>query len=235
MTSLWKPSILSRVRAWINVIWAGKCDSQFSHCHSTTSFSENVVVAKTSYQMLGILSFRDRWEGFNTSTEISVLSFVVKKKMSTMVSGVSIFREYARKRKIKCPPCSTPRPRIYKSSILSLSCQSKLLHSHQWYGTENLTAKTKRLTTKPKTSRQNQNYFVVALKYWILPWGFWFCRWVCCFCREVFVFAVRFLVLPWQLWATIQWSLFVCIQQPSRFLGIFSSSENVRHYHEISR
>ena len=31
-----------------------------SHCHSTTSFSENVVVAKKSYQMLGILSFSDR-------------------------------------------------------------------------------------------------------------------------------------------------------------------------------
>ena len=34
-----------------------KCDS---HRHSTTSFSENVVVAKTSCQMLGILSFSDR-------------------------------------------------------------------------------------------------------------------------------------------------------------------------------
>ena len=79
-----------------------------------------------------------------------------------MLSGVSIFKEYARKRKIKCPPHGTPRPRIYKSSLISLSCQGKLLHSHQW-------------------------------------------------------------------------SLFVCIGQPSGFLSIFSSSENVRHYHEISR
>ena len=39
---------------WANVILAGKCDS---HHNSTTSFSENVVVKKTSYQMLGILSF----------------------------------------------------------------------------------------------------------------------------------------------------------------------------------
>ena len=31
-----------------------------SHHHSTTSLSDNVVVAKTSYQMLGILSFSDR-------------------------------------------------------------------------------------------------------------------------------------------------------------------------------
>ena len=33
-----------------NVILAGKCDS---HRHSSTSFSENAVVEKTSYQMLG--------------------------------------------------------------------------------------------------------------------------------------------------------------------------------------
>ena len=39
-----------------------------SHRHSTPSFSENVVVAETSYQMLGI-----------SSTEISELTFVVKK------------------------------------------------------------------------------------------------------------------------------------------------------------
>ena len=96
--------------------------------------------------------------------------------------------------------------------------------------TENLTAKTKYLTTKPKPSRQNQRphgktkYFTAKTKYltakanthgktkailfllWsinlFLPWGFWFCR-------DVFVFAVRFLVLPWQLWATISTNLFV--------------------------
>ena len=49
-----------------------------------------------------------------------------------MLSGLSIFRECARKRKIKCPPCGTPRPQIYKKSLLSLYCRSKLLHSHQW-------------------------------------------------------------------------------------------------------
>ena len=82
--------------------------------------------------------------------------------------------------------------------------------------------KTKTLTAKPKTSRQNQilhsknqiphgkskysrqnqSYFVFAVKYLFLPWGFWFCR-------DVFVFAVRFLVLLWQLWATISTNLFV--------------------------
>ena len=33
------------------------------------------------------------------------------------------------------------------------------------------------------------------MKYLVLLWGFWFCR-------EVFVFALRFSVLPWHLWAT---------------------------------
>ena len=52
--------------------------------------------------------------------------------------------------------------------------------------------------------------FGFAVRFLFLPWGFRFCREVFCFCREVFgfavryfVFAMRFLVLPWQLWATI--------------------------------
>ena len=68
---------------------AGKYDS---HRHSTTSFSENIIVAKTSYQMLGISSFSNRERALPPSTEISELTFVVIK--STMkLSGVSIFRE----------------------------------------------------------------------------------------------------------------------------------------------
>ena len=44
------------------------------------SFSENVVVAKTNYKMLGILSFGDRQRALKPpSTEISVLTLVVKK------------------------------------------------------------------------------------------------------------------------------------------------------------
>ena len=38
-----------------------------------TGFSKNVVVAKTSYQMLEILSFSDRERALPLSTEISVL------------------------------------------------------------------------------------------------------------------------------------------------------------------
>ena len=44
-------SILSSARAWTSVILAGKRDSRL---HSTRSFSENVVVAKTSYQILEV-------------------------------------------------------------------------------------------------------------------------------------------------------------------------------------
>ena len=43
------------------------------------SLSENVVVAGTSYQMLEILSFSERERALPSSTEISVLTFVVKK------------------------------------------------------------------------------------------------------------------------------------------------------------
>ena len=68
---------------------------------------------------------------------------------------------------------------------------------------KNLTAKTKYLTAKPKTSRQNQilhsknqtphgksKYPRQNQSYLFLLWSIWFCR-------EVFGFAVTFLVLPW--------------------------------------
>ena len=47
-------SIVSSARASGSVILAGKRDSRR---HSTTSFSESVVVAGTSYQMIEVLSF----------------------------------------------------------------------------------------------------------------------------------------------------------------------------------
>ena len=69
------------------------------------------MVAKTSYQMLGILSFSDRERVLPPSTEISKLTFVVKKS-TMMLSGVSFFREQAGKLEIKCRPRNRPRPRI---------------------------------------------------------------------------------------------------------------------------
>ena len=68
---------------------AGKCGSRR---HSTPSFSENVVVTKTSYQMLGVSSFSDREGALPPSREISVRTFVVNKS-TTKLSGVFIFRE----------------------------------------------------------------------------------------------------------------------------------------------
>ena len=59
---------------------AGKCGSL---CQSTTSLSENVIVAKTSYQMLEILSFSDQERALPPSTEISVLT---KVKLSSSLS-----------------------------------------------------------------------------------------------------------------------------------------------------
>ena len=74
-------------RARTSVIWAGK----FGHRrHSTTSFSANVVVAKTSQQMLEVLSFFDRESMQPPSLKITELTFLVKYgKME--LSGKSIF------------------------------------------------------------------------------------------------------------------------------------------------
>ena len=64
-------------------ILAGKRDSRR---HSTTSFSETVVVAKTSYQMLEFLSFCDRERALTLSIKIQLM------KTSTMkLSGMSTF------------------------------------------------------------------------------------------------------------------------------------------------
>ena len=62
-----------------------------------TSFSENVVVAKTSYQMLGILSFSDEERALRLSTRISELTAFVAKKKFNYAFRVSIFREETRK------------------------------------------------------------------------------------------------------------------------------------------
>ena len=73
------------MHARTNVNLAGKCDR---HRHSTTSFSENIVVATTSYQMLGILSFSERERALPPLTEISELTFVLKKNYNDASRGV---------------------------------------------------------------------------------------------------------------------------------------------------
>ena len=81
--------ILSSARGQTNVILAGKCDS---HRHYITSIRENVIEAKKSYQMLGIISFSDQERASPPATEINELTFVVRKS-KMMLSGVSRFRE----------------------------------------------------------------------------------------------------------------------------------------------
>ena len=56
-----------------NIILVGKCDS---NRHSTMSFSDNVIVAKTSYKMLGVLLFSDREMALPPLMEICILAFV---------------------------------------------------------------------------------------------------------------------------------------------------------------
>ena len=79
--------MLSSARARTNVILAGRCGSRRQ---STTSFSENVEVAETSYKMLKVLSFCDQERVQPPSLKVTVLTFLVKNgKMKP--SGESIF------------------------------------------------------------------------------------------------------------------------------------------------
>ena len=77
-------SILSSARAWANVILAGK---RGSRRHSTTSFSENVVVAGTSSIIL--------WpgKGLTVSNKNDRTYFSGEKQYN---EGLNIFREYAK-------------------------------------------------------------------------------------------------------------------------------------------
>ena len=68
-------SVLSSACAWTNVILAGKRGSP--RRHSTTNFSENVEVEKTSYQLFEALSFCDRESAYTSSLEVTVLTFLV--------------------------------------------------------------------------------------------------------------------------------------------------------------
>ena len=75
------PNRLCSALVRTNVILAGKCHDHKSR-HSTPSFSKNVGSGENkSCQVLGIfISFSDREMALPPSTEISELTFVVKKK-----------------------------------------------------------------------------------------------------------------------------------------------------------
>ena len=68
-------------------------------------------MAKTSYQLLGILSFRDRESALTLSAEKSELTFVVKKN-TIKLSGVSILENRRENLKINVTPSIRSRPRI---------------------------------------------------------------------------------------------------------------------------
>ena len=132
-------------------------------------------------------------------------------------------------------------------SIFTIQLLVVCLTLVRWPTMKNLTAKRKRLTAKRITSRwgkkkktrgKNKNLTAkwerlaakflryredililisFAVRSWLffLPWGY-------SFCGEVFLFAVRLILLPWQLWATdamwVGWDLAT--------LTKFTSSEN---------
>ena len=59
-----------------------------SRRHSATSFSQSVVVAGTSYQILDVLAFCSRERAQLPSITITVLAFLVKKKYNEDFQGV---------------------------------------------------------------------------------------------------------------------------------------------------
>ena len=59
-----------------------------SRCHSTTSFSESVVVAKTSYKILEVLAFFSRERSQPPSRMIAVLTSLAQKS-AMKLSGIS--------------------------------------------------------------------------------------------------------------------------------------------------
>ena len=82
-------SILSSARAQASVSLAGKLGSRR---HSTTSFSENVIMAETSYQMLKVLSFCDQERAKPPSEKVSVLTFLVKKYTMKICGVYNVLR-----------------------------------------------------------------------------------------------------------------------------------------------
>ena len=98
-------SILSIGQAWTSVILAGKRDSLR---HSTTSFSEEVVVAGTSYQMLESFSILVSGEGL-TSCSINNPANFFGEKSTVKLSWVSFFVwEHEQKLEVKSRTCTRP-------------------------------------------------------------------------------------------------------------------------------
>ena len=65
----------------MSVILAGKHDSRR---RSTAGFGQNVVVEETSHQMFEVLSLYVRKRAYPPTIKITMLTFQVKKKKSSM-------------------------------------------------------------------------------------------------------------------------------------------------------
>ena len=90
-------------------IWAGSRDSRR---HSTSSFSENVVVVETTYQMLEVLLLQVRLgDGLTSSIENNNANFSGEISASKL-SGMSFIRVSAKKGKVKSRIRCRSRPRI---------------------------------------------------------------------------------------------------------------------------
>ena len=115
----------SNARTRTNVILAGNVVAVVS---CTASFSENVVVAQTSYQMLGILSFSDRERASPPSTEISVLTgvYILKNRLEklnvvlvvVLASSSKLKRARRGPRQTKCESC-LPKGKAVQNQVFS--------------------------------------------------------------------------------------------------------------------
>ena len=85
----------------------GKRDSRR---HSTTGFSENVVVAGTSYQLLEVLSFCYRESAKPSPIKVNSLIFQVKK--STIKLSRLLFEITRKNLKLNPVLVLVPRPQI---------------------------------------------------------------------------------------------------------------------------
>ena len=100
---------------------------------------------------------------------------------------------------LRWPTTVTAKPKTSLQKPNSLTAKPKTSRQKQNTSRQNQNphGKIKDLTAKPNTSQQKPNTSRQKQIPTAKPKLF-------CFCCEAFGFAVRFLVLPWQLWATIK-------------------------------
>ena len=137
----------SRELAWTSVILAGKSGSRR---HSSTSFSENVVVAETSYQMLEILSFCDRERTQSPSIKITVLTFLVNQNgTNEAASGCPFFES----RDLTKPRRRRQRERQKTTGLMSKTTALRVHHAFLYISLPSL-----------------HNYDVKCLNYFKFTW-----------------------------------------------------------------